>query len=110
MSARFVYITASSEEEAARIGKRLVEDRLVACANIIGSIRSFYWWEGKIQEDQEAVVIVKTREELMERLMDAVRSLHSYECPCVVSLPIVEGNPDFLRWIYDETGGSEQDA
>ena len=110
MSARFVYITASSEEEAASIGKRLVEERLAACANVISTVRSFYWGEGKIQEGQEAVLIVKTREELMERLIDAVRSLHSYECPCVVSLPIVEGNPDFLRWIYDETGGSELDA
>ncbi len=107
MGARFVYITASSEAEAASIGKRLVQERLAACANIISNIHSFYWWKGGVQDDQEAIVIVKTRKELMERLIETVRSLHSYECPCVVSVPIVEGNPDFLKWIWDETRGEQ---
>ena len=105
MSVRFVYITTNSEEEAVRIGKEMVTARLAACANVIGPIRSYYWWEGKVQEDQEAVVILKTREELMEKLIHSVKSLHSYECPCIVSLEVVEGNPDFLKWVYDETRG-----
>ena len=105
MGVRFVYITASSEEEAARIGKELVTRRLAACANIIAPIHSFYWWEGRVQEDNEALLVVKTQEQLMESLIEMVKSLHSYDCPCVVSLPVLEGNPDFLKWIQDETIG-----
>ena len=103
MNVHFVYITASSEEEAAQIGKEMVKARLAACANIIGPIRSYYWWEGELQEDKEAVVILKTREELVGKLIHSVKAIHSYDCPCVVSLAVVEGNPDFLKWICDET-------
>ncbi|RLB43350.1 MAG: divalent-cation tolerance protein CutA [Deltaproteobacteria bacterium] len=104
MSIRFVYITASSEEEAERIGRKIVEHRLAACANIVKSIRSFYWWEGAVQEDNEAVLILKTRQELMEELIEKVRSLHSYDVPCIVSLRVLEGNPEFLKWVEEETG------
>jgi len=103
MSIRFVYVTTSSEEEAARIGKTIVEQRLAACANVIKSMRSFYWWEGAVQDDNESILILKTKEELVGKLVEAVKSLHSYDVPCVVTLPVMEGNLDFLKWVKEET-------
>jgi periplasmic divalent cation tolerance protein len=99
----FVYITASDEHEARTIGRVLVESRLAACANILHHMNSIYWWDGEIQEAVEAVLIVKTRDELMSALVDKVRSIHSYDCPCVVALPILDGNPDYLDWLQAET-------
>jgi len=103
MSKTMVYITAASEEEAAKIGRMLVEERLAACANLLGRIGSIYWWEGKLQEDQEAALIVKTTEALVHRVIERVKLAHSYSCPCVVALPINGGNPEFLDWIAAET-------
>ncbi len=103
MSQRFVYITASSAEEAGKIGKALVEARLAACANVIGAIQSYYWWDGAVQQDTEAALILKTRADLVEALTAKVKELHSYDCPCVVALPIDAGNPEFLAWIDAET-------
>lgn len=102
---RFVYITTRDEAEAARIGEALVRERLAACANVLGPIRSFYWWEGKVQDDREAVLVLKSRDALIEPLVARVKALHSYSCPCVVALEIAQGNPDFLRWIGEETRG-----
>ncbi len=98
-----IYVTASSRDEALRIGRAAVEARLAACANVLGDISSLYWWEGAVQEDAEVALILKTREELVPALTEKVLELHSYSCPCVVSLPIGAGNPDFLKWIGDET-------
>ena len=103
MSKTMVYITAASEEEAAKIGRMLVEERLAACANLLGRIGSIYWWEGKLQEDEEAALIVKTTEALVHRVIERVKQAHSYSCPCVVALPINGGNPEFLEWIAEET-------
>jgi periplasmic divalent cation tolerance protein len=105
MTAHLVYITAASAEEAERIGRTLVEERLAACANVLGGITSFYWWEGKVQRDGETALIAKTRGELVARLVERVKALHSYTCPCAVALPIAAGNPAFLDWIGRETGG-----
>ena len=103
MTQRFVYITAGSQDEAARLGRLLVEARLAACANVIGPIRSFYWWDGAVQEDAEAALVLKTRADLVEALIAKVKDEHSYDCPCVVALPIETGNADFLSWIDAET-------
>ena len=103
MTQRFVYITAGSQDEAARLGRLLVEARLAACANVIGPIRSFYWWDGAVQEDAEAALVLKTRADLVEALIAKVKDEHSYDCPCVVALPIETGNADFLAWIDAET-------
>lgn len=105
MAYRFVYMTAGSREEARRIGRTLVEERLAACVNILDGMNSLYWWQGAVQDEQETVLIAKTRAELLERLTDRVKSLHSYSCPCVVALPIEGGNPAFLQWIAEETEG-----
>ncbi len=103
MTASIVYITASNQQEARRIGRILVEERLVACVNILGNISSMYWWDGSLQEDSETVLIAKTRHESVERVIERVKSLHSYECPCVVSWPIDQANSQYLEWIAAET-------
>lgn len=103
MSASVVYITAANKDEAIRIGRALVEERLAACANVLDGMTSLYHWEGKLQEDHEAVLIAKTGEDLVERLIERVKSLHGYSCPCVVSWPIQAGNQAYLHWIHDET-------
>src|SRR3546814_11031464 len=102
MTACFVYITASNAEEARRIGRSLVEARLAACANVHERITAIYWWEGAVQEGAEAVLVAKTREELLPDLTAKVRALHSYTVPCVVAWPLAGGNPAFLAWIEAE--------
>ena len=103
MGINFIYITASSVDEARSIGKELVSSRVAACANIIDNINSIYWWDGEIQDDTEAILILKTRDSLVPELIEKVKSIHSYDCPCIVSLPILEGNKPFLDWVYNET-------
>jgi len=98
-----VYITTSSRVEASAIGRAMVDERLAACANVLGDITSFYWWEGAVQEDGEVSLILKTQDHLVDRLTQRVKELHSYDCPCVVAIPIAAGNPDFLDWIVNET-------
>jgi periplasmic divalent cation tolerance protein len=97
------YITAGSREEALRIARALVEERLAACANLIEGVTSIYRWEGAIQQDAEVALLAKTRSDLVPRLTERVVEMHSYDCPCVVALPIEGGNQAFLDWIADET-------
>ena len=106
MDTRFVYITVADMPEAKKIGRILVEKRLAACVNLLDAMQSMYWWEGTVQESSEVVLIAKTTRRLVPELITVVKSNHSYECPCIVSLSIETGNPDFLKWISDETGGS----
>ena len=98
-----IYITAGSEEEAAGIGKTLIEERLAACINIL-PVRSIYRWEGSLEDEAEVAAFIKTRDSLAEKVIDRVKSLHSYEVPCIVVLPIKQGNPDYLQWIEESTG------
>jgi periplasmic divalent cation tolerance protein len=102
MTASLIYVTAPSDEEARKIAGTVVAERLAACANIIPGVTSLYWWQGRVQEDSE-VIILKTRDDRVDRLTERVKDLHSYECPCVVALPIAEGNPAFIDWIVAET-------
>ena len=102
MVVNFIYMTASSKTEAQKIGKALVESRLAACVNILDNMQSIYRWEEKVQEDAEVVLIAKTTESLVAQLIDKVKSLHSYDCPCVVSLPVLDGYPPFLNWVHAE--------
>jgi periplasmic divalent cation tolerance protein len=104
----FVYVTAANEGEAQRIAEHVVEERLAACANVIGGMRSVYWWQGKLEKAEECVLVFKTRAQLVDALTARVKALHSYSCPCVVALPIVAGSADYLRWIDDETGRTRQ--
>ncbi len=98
----FLYITASGAEEAKKIGKEIVGRRLAACANIVEKIHSVYWWKGKLEEDSEAVLILKTKKDKLQEVVNAVREIHSYENPAIVAIPILGGNQDFLNWIGEE--------
>jgi periplasmic divalent cation tolerance protein len=97
-------MTTASPEEARRIGTALVGERLAACVNIIPGMTSIYRWQGRIEEGQETVLVAKTRQEQVPALTERVKAMHSYTVPCVVALPMAGGNPDFLRWIEEETG------
>jgi periplasmic divalent cation tolerance protein len=99
----FVYMTASSAEEARRIGRALVEERLAACANVIDRMTSYYWWQGKIEEGAEAVLIAKTTKAKLDALTARVKAMHTYTVPCVVGIRLDGGNADFLSWIAAET-------
>ncbi|HDZ89165.1 MAG: divalent-cation tolerance protein CutA [Deltaproteobacteria bacterium] len=103
METNFIYITTGSVEEARTIARDLVSSRLAACANIIDGMNSIYWWDGEVQEEKEVILLAKTRESLVPRLIHRVKAIHSYECPCIVSVPIVDGNPAFMEWIERET-------
>jgi periplasmic divalent cation tolerance protein len=103
MKANFIYVTAGSMNEAQKIGNALVSNRLAACVNIIDNMHSMYWWEGEIQNDNEVILIAKTIESLVPEVIDKVKSMHSYDCPCIVSLPILDGNKAFLEWISQQT-------
>ena len=103
MATRFLYVTAANAEQAKTIGEALVAERLVACVNILSPMSSIYWWQGQIQRYTEAVMIAKTRAELVEQVIARVKALHSHTVPCVVSLAVEGGNPAFLQWIADET-------
>lgn len=102
MEIRFVYITVGDSQEADVIGRELVEGRLAACVNILPSMRAIYRWKGHVEEDGETVLIAKTTRQRMPALIEKVRSLHSYSCPCIVSLPVVEGYSPFLEWIQNQ--------
>ena len=99
----WIYVTTGSPEEAGAIARVLVRERLVACANIVPGMRAIFWWQDDVQEEDETILIAKTRGDLVDRVRERVVDLHSYECPCVVALPIVAGNPPFLDWIRDQT-------
>jgi periplasmic divalent cation tolerance protein len=110
MSTLFVYVTASDIEEARRIGRSVVEERLAACANVIDGMTSIYWWQGEVQEAREAVLILKTTTERLAALTARVEALHSYDIPCIEALPVTAGSAAFLDWIARETQGSPASA
>ena len=99
-----VFITASSEEEAAKIARALVEARLAGCVNIIKNIRSIYSWQGKIEDEPEVLMIAKTQKSLFDSLTKKVEELHSYTVPEIIVLPLVEGSKDYLKWLREVTG------
>ena len=96
-----VLVTCSSEEEAYKIAGTLVEERLAACVNILSSIRSIYRWEGKICDDRECLLIVKTDKQRFEDLEQKVKVLHSYSVPEIIALPIVRGSLPYLKWLTE---------
>jgi periplasmic divalent cation tolerance protein len=104
MTVNFIYMTAGSKDEARRIGKELVVARLAACVNILDNMNSFYMWQGEIQDDTEVVIIAKTTEDRLPALIEKVKALHSYDCPCIVAIPVSGGNQAFLNWIVEEVG------
>ena len=93
---RIVYMTAGNVDEASRIAKALVQRRLAACVNIIDGIRSIYEWEGTIQDEREVVMIAKTHADCLPELEEAVKGMHSYDCPCIVEVAVSGGNNAFF--------------
>jgi periplasmic divalent cation tolerance protein len=98
-----VLVTCGSEEEAMRIANSLIEERLAACVNIISPVHSIYRWEGKILDEKEWMLIIKTQEGRFEDLEKKVKSLHSYSVPEIIALPIVEGSAPYLKWLEENT-------
>lgn len=98
-----VLVTAPSAEEAARMARALVEERLAACGNVVPGLRSIYRWEGKVQEEAEALLLLKTTRRRFEALRARVRSLHPYEVPEVIALPVEAGHPAYLEWLAAST-------
>ncbi len=98
-----IFITASSGEEAEMIGKTLVEERLTACANIVGQIRSIFHWEGKLCDEGEVLLIAKSKGSLFQEIKDRVIELHSYDVPEIIGIPIHSGSEDYLNWIDEVT-------
>ncbi len=97
-----LYVTCANGEEARVIARRLVGDRLVACANILGAMTSIYRWDGELVEEEEVAMVLKTRRDMTVHVVERIKSMHSYEVPCVIDLPIRGGNPDFLAWLGRE--------
>lgn len=108
MKAAFVYMTARDRNEAMKIGRALVEERLAACVNIFNHVCSLYWWEGAVQEESEVGFIAKTTTDRIEQLTERVKELHSYSVPCVVAWPVEGGNPAYLEWIREESRPREE--
>lgn len=102
---RLVYITTKDKKEAKTIGTKLVKEKLAACVNIIDGMESIYRWEGEIVEDKEAILIAKTPYHNVKELTERVKELHSYDCPCVISLQLTEqeGNEEYQQWLLNNS-------
>ena len=98
-----IFVTAASEQEAATIGKALVEEKLAACANIIPAIRSIYRWKEAMWDKEESLIIIKSRSDLFELVRNRVKELHSYEVPEITALKLEKGDPAYLQWIETVT-------
>ncbi len=96
-----VFVTAKDFNEAQKISTALVDEKLIACANIIERVKSFFWWEGKVDRADEALLIMKSKRTLFKKIAKRVKALHSYSTPEIIALPLVDGHKDYLRWIDD---------
>lgn len=102
MSVMVVFCTCP-QELADDIADAVVRDRLAACVNIVPAIRSVYWWEGALEADDESLLIIKTKDDLLKDLMDRIREIHPYQVPEMIALEVKAGNADYLRWVIEET-------
>ena len=89
----------SKDEDARRLARSLVENHLAACVNLVPGVQSIYQWQGAIHEDNEIILIIKTRRESVPQIIDFVKQNHPYDVPELIELPILNGNPDYLKWI-----------
>jgi len=96
-----IFITAKDVGEAETIAEKLVQDRLIACANIVSGIKSIFRWEGKVDKADEVLMILKTKKDLFPKIEEAVRSIHSYDVPEIIALPISDGHQKYLDWINE---------
>lgn len=108
-----VLTTADSAALASKIATALVEAREAACVNVISGIRSFYRWQGKVSDDAELLLVIKTTRDRFESVRRRIRELHTYELPEVVAIPIADGDPDYLKWLREsvkERGAGRQES
>ncbi|KAG8073761.1 hypothetical protein GUJ93_ZPchr0006g41511 [Zizania palustris] len=98
-----VYVTVPNREAGRKLSQSIISEKLAACVNIVPGIESVYWWEGKVQSDAEELLIIKTRESLLDALTEHVRANHEYDVPEVIALPITGGNTKYLEWIKNNT-------
>jgi periplasmic divalent cation tolerance protein len=94
-----VILITAPQKNTKDIAEVLLQEKLVACVNIIEEISSMYWWQGKIEKDKEGLLILKTKEELIDKLIERVKEIHPYTVPEIIALPIIKGNNDYLNWI-----------
>jgi periplasmic divalent cation tolerance protein len=99
-----VLVTTSNRGEAEKIARTLLTEKLIACANIIGPAHSLFWWQNKIDEAQEHLILMKTRKDLFNKLAEKVKALHSYEVPEIIAIPITEGFKPYLEWLDKSLG------
>jgi periplasmic divalent cation tolerance protein len=104
-----MFSTVSSEEEAKKITQTLLEEKLAACVNILPSIESFFWWEGKIDTAKEMLLIIKTLERNIPFVTKRIKELHSYKVPEIIAVSIIGGNNDYLRWIRESIANSSKE-
>jgi periplasmic divalent cation tolerance protein len=97
-----IYITTSESSESKKIAKILLEERLVACTNIIPQITSLYLWKGEIEEDNESILIAKTKDDKVDQVIERVKELHSYETPCILQLEVKKASEEYLQWMENE--------
>jgi periplasmic divalent cation tolerance protein len=98
-----VFITTSGYEEARKVAGALVAQRKAACVNIVPKVNSIFRWKGKLENAEESLLVVKTRAKLFQDVVSTVKGIHSYEVPEIIAVPIIDGNPDYLKWINEET-------
>jgi periplasmic divalent cation tolerance protein len=96
-----VLVTVANRREGRRIARHLVKNRLAACVNMTQSIRSIYRWEGKLVEDEEYLLVIKSARSLFPEIKTAITQIHTYHTPEIICLPIVEGSENYLQWIGD---------
>lgn len=99
-----IYITTSGYSESEKIARTLLEERLVACTNIIPQITSLYLWKGEIEEDSESILIAKTKKDKVEEVIRRVEEIHSYQTPCILQFEVKKGSKDYLKWMEGELG------
>ena len=99
-----VLVTAKDIEEAQKIAKGLLQAKLIACANIVPQVQSLFWWQGKIDQANEVLLILKTQTKRIDEIITKVKSLHSYDVPEIIALPITAGQKDYLKWIDESVG------
>ena len=104
-----VVLVTAPRGKGGEIARRLVEERLAACVNIVEA-HSIYWWRGRVEEDDEDLLIVKTRLENLPKLVKRVKEIHPYEVPEIIAVPVIAGLRDYIDWVVEETGGGETKA
>ena len=104
---RVVYITIPSDEATA-LAKDIVKHRLAACVNVVPKVDSYFWWEGEIQNEAEALLICKTTQNKLDRMIDFVRHEHPYDLPEIIAVPVAEGLPEYINWVLEETGKEKE--